>query len=123
MLSYLGFKVPYMGFDAHMTVLYIGDTEEEQADEIRKFLEEAQLPTFSATAQRDSIKLFGPNEDIPVLTLIVPEAVRDIRTLLEDKFDNASEFKDWNPHVTLDFECPGVIQIPPMLSLIEFGLY
>jgi 2'-5' RNA ligase len=123
MLSYLGFKVPYMGFDAHCTVLYLGDTEEEKADEIRKFLDQSQLATFSSHANRKGIELFGPNLDVPVVTLEVNDSVNDIRRLCEKNFESPSEFKEWNPHVTLDLETPGSLVIPPILSLIEFGLY
>lgn len=111
-----------MGFDAHLTVLYLGELRTER-DEVDEYLEANNLNGLSAMVIRDSVDLFGPELTIPVLKVFPPVELWDLRKKVEHELWNESQFKVWNPHITLDFDSAGTIHIPEYIKLREFGLY
>jgi hypothetical protein len=128
-MSYIAFKAQGMGFDAHLTVLYLGEGEptQEQIDLFEKirteFIEGNPEQFDIIIAQRWFIDLFGPKRDIPVLRVLLPSKMVGLRSICEAYLGNASEFKDWNPHITLDFAHSNEVNIPFDIQLTDLGLY
>lgn len=126
MVSYLGFKVKDMGFDAHLTVLYLGyiTHDQEKIARVNEFLAmNRDELSGSDYVIRHDIELFGPEKNLPVVTVMVGKHLWAIRKMAELQLWNASEFKDWNPHITLDLEAPGDLRIPKAIKVSDFGLY
>jgi 2'-5' RNA ligase len=126
-VSYLGFKALDMGFDAHLTVLYLGNIthEQEKLDSVATFLEgfRQEFHDSSSYVIRNDIQMFGPNKDIPVVRVIPNKQMWYWRKLAESMLWNASEFKEWNPHITIDLNAPSNIILPKVIKVTDFGLY
>lgn len=124
MVSYLGYKVEGMGFDAHMTVLYLGECDDGQVGKVNEFLA-AHRDVFAGASYvaRRNFALFGPKNDVPVLTVTPGKDIWGIRKLAEASLWNGSEFLDWNPHITLSPKPAETVIISPMIRVTHFGLY
>ena len=124
--SYIGFKAMDMGFDAHVTMLYLGKLtpqEEAHCDSILSLLTLKLMNNWANNwAMRDELKMFGPNNDIPVVTLEKSDYLSSIRSTLELTFNSPSEY-GFNPHITLDLNGMHTIRIPTAIRLVQFGLY
>lgn len=68
-MSYISFKAKNMGFDAHLTVLYLGAHEptEKEYKLFTGIVESNFNWPKTATVQRWFIDLFGPEKNLPVL--------------------------------------------------------
>lgn len=122
MKNYIGYKALGMGFDAHLTLLYTGNLEEDQAKSIEEFLLTIDPSLNHFMGVRQEIKMFGPNNDIPVVTVMVPDYIHKLReTLIKAEIPNPSEFS-WNPHVTLDLSVYS-IRLPLGMTFDDLGLY
>lgn len=119
--TYVAFKALDMGFDAHMTVIYLG-----KISVLQERLAQTIIDEFPYLYQvgRNNIEMFGPNNDIPVVTVIPPVGIWKLRKKLEQYsyLPNPSEYA-WNPHITLDAKPNQVIIIPPAIRLTMLGLY
>lgn len=121
--TYIGFKAHGFGFDAHLTVLYIGEQSPELVPHIREYLAETFRFSYPLRVLRESLDLFGPDRTIPVARVTVDNDMRSLRNSLERRFENASQFKDWNPHISLDISVAQDIKLPYIIELTDFGLY
>ena len=119
--SYVGFKAWDMGFDAHLTVCYFGPSA--TVDTICEIDEIIKQPKWQGPAwvQRDSLALFGPYENVPVLRVTVQPELLELREELE-RF-SVSKFLKWNPHITLDLDRPDVLHLPARIKLDDLGVY
>lgn len=101
--------------EAHCTILYLGNISDASfsREDIENALSGMDLV---APGQINVVgtEMFGENKDYPVW-LLEPTALLNLtRKLIEDGLstigaENASEFKDYRPHVTvnqLDFDLP-----------------
>ncbi len=121
MKNYIGLKANGMGFDAHLTVMYTGDLEPDQESHVENILSTLGSPAFYV--ERDSIVMFGPNNNIPVLKVTPTLAMWNLRKILDSShIPSPSEFP-WNPHITLEFEPDSTLEIPPVIHLNQLGLY
>jgi 2'-5' RNA ligase len=123
-MSYIGYKAQGMGFDAHLTILYLGreNLGPEKELEVVDFLE-GDSWLSAPKVMRQTIDLFGPNNDIPVIRVMVPPELTWLRNEALKEFGNGSEFKDWNPHITLDLIHLDIVRIPFEIQLTDLGLY
>lgn len=121
--TYIGFKAMNMGFDAHMTVLYLGQITKLQEQLALKFLEDYKH-LKNTPVERVGFDMFGPNYDLPVLRVGVPLELWRFREALENHsyLPNPSSY-DWNPHITLKTKDVGTITIHPTIRLAQLGLY
>lgn len=115
--------------DAHCTLLYLGDMSEanftkEDLQIVLKRLATKAPGEVSITG----LELFGPEKNVLVATLDDSKLarIRDSfeRTLAKIDIHNASEFKEFKPHVTIDDEFTGSlaearesIQLPETVTL------
>jgi hypothetical protein len=122
-MSYISFKAQDMGFDAHLTVLYLGEDEptREQRFAFDKIMADGKWQGDSL-AKRWFIDLFGPETNIPVLRVFVPPELLAFRMLCESIMGNGSEYKNWNPHITLDLAHNDTIHIPSEIKLTDLSL-
>lgn len=110
-----------MGFDAHLTVHYLGDdVPDEKLYEIRDTLEQSKYQGILYVL-RKSIKMFGPYGNIPVVTVSVPRELKNLNRRLQEIYPTPSEYI-WNPHITLDQNAE-TIRIPTAIRLDKIGLY
>lgn len=126
MKSYIGLQAVGMGFDAHMTLLYTGYLSPVQEDKVERILSSLgpRLKYKVFNMERKSIKMFGPNHDIPVVTMHIREDLEEIREKLIKKGVPApSDFEKFNPHITLKLNHPYTIEIPARIRLVGLGLY
>lgn len=124
-MSYIAYKAQDMGFDAHLTVLYLGseNLDDETEAQVKEYLATSPSAVDAIHCMRIGIDMFGPRRDLPVVRVTVPPVMVWLRNELVREFGNASEFKDWNPHITLDFAHTNEINIPFHINLNELGLY
>lgn len=125
--TYIGYKALGMGFDAHLTVMYLGQISKLQEDLAVRFLKDhAEMFMFNdyMTARRLKISMFGPNNNIPVVEVAVPNGLHKLRDDLENHsyLPSPSEFA-WNPHITLKINGDDPIFIPSFITLTHLGLY
>lgn len=117
---YVGYKAKGMGFDAHLTIVYFGyDASQETIDKVTEAVASFKPPRISF-AERGFFDLFGPGAEVPVIRVNVHNVLYDFRSALEEF--SASEFPDWNPHITLDLRAP-IIRIPETIKLMTPGVY
>lgn len=120
-VSYVGLKAKDMGFDAHLTVVYFGpNADKRKITEIHKIISD---PIYSGKlwVKRTGIELFGVNRTIPVLLVDVPDELLKLREILEPF--SSSQYKDWNPHITLRIKSQTEIRIPYFIELTDLGVY
>lgn len=67
--------------------------------------------------------MFGSDYSIPVLKVDVAQSLYLMRSNLTKEFGNASQFVNWNPHITLELNTDGPIIIPPVIKLSKLGCY
>lgn len=125
--TYVGLKANNMGFDAHLTVFYLGEITKLQETLAERVLEDFDHNYHDQEfyAHRTGIKLFGPNNDIPVMTVDPASgALPRLREMLEQHsyLPNPSEF-DWNPHITIKLRYGTPIILPSLIMLTSLGLY
>lgn len=125
--TYVGLKANNMGFDAHLTVFYLGEITQVQEQLARRVLEDFDYsyPNQIFYVERENISMFGPNNDIPVLTVMpMSGALERLRDMFADHayLPNPSEF-DWNPHITIKFKYGAPIILPGLIELTNLGLY
>lgn len=126
MKNYIGLRATNMGFDAHMTLLYTGHLSPVQELKVQRALDwiDSRLKYQVFNMDRKSIEMFGPNKDIPVLTLYPKDDLNEIRESLIGKGVPApSAFAEFNPHITLKLNHNYTIEIPPRIRLVGLGLY
>lgn len=112
-----------MGFNAHLTLIYTGDLTKEKASEIEELLLTVDPGFHHFMGVRQEIKMFGSHNSIPVVTVMVPNQIIELRKyLLNNGIPSPSEF-DWTPHVTLDLETSSTIRLPLGMMFDELGIY
>lgn len=122
--TYIGFKAQHMGFDAHLTVMYLGrHLTESDAKCINGILDEIGRDVMFV--ERNRIEIF--RHGTPVVTVTPIEGQGDlygVRKQLEDYgLESKSEF-DFNPHITLKMKNRDhTIYIPKIIRLDHLGLY
>lgn len=122
MNTYIGFKAEGMGFDAHLTVLYTGPLDKDRTDAVKSIL--STFAPINIWVERKGIELFGPENNIPVVTVYTSETLINLRQkLLDYGIPNASKFKEWNPHITLAVDPNKIIKIPAAIRLVNLGFY
>jgi hypothetical protein len=131
--NYLGFKAYDMGYDAHLTLLYLGDMDDQGNREDRRRLNEVHEWIYrnimrlsgDAFVSRVDFAMLGPNNNIPVLKVAPPPELWTWRMKAIKDLWNGSEFNNWSPHITL----PNLetfqekITLPNPIRLGNFGLY
>lgn len=122
--TYIGFKAWGFGFDAHLTMVWTDVLSDRQVEDIRKILHANVSSSYFSLAKRLSIEMFGPNKDIPVLTVEPHEELYVLREVLAEHpaIPNPSEFS-WNPHITLKAEPMQPLVIPPVIKLSLLDVY
>ncbi len=121
MKNYIGLKAKGLGFDAHLTLMYTGDLTDEQEEHI-EWLIQPYVREYDCFRHR--IEMFGPNHDIPVVTVNPEPAIWGLRNLLEmsHAIPNPSTLI-WTPHITLKWEDPVTLHIPNRIKLTNLDLY
>lgn len=120
---YIGLKAVGMGFDAHLTVHYVGEITPHQEDYLKLLLRRwGGARTFTVT--RGTITNFRTSErPVPVVTVGHPVGLSLLQEFLSKNFKGPSEWP-WNPHISLHkapVDC--TITIPPRISLNKLDLY
>ena len=106
--------------EAHCTIIYLGKVDEVAFTEqdVRNAMELMQLGAPGEVPVAGP-EMFGPDKDIPVV-LLEPVPVLTLAklaleaVLLTFGIENASEFKDYKPHVTVpdhDREIPTTVTL------------
>lgn len=127
MVSYVGMKAQNMGFvDAHLTVHYLGKYNLGRYDSNSNIYRVAEFITKYAykdtVVEPKRIEMFGPNKDIPVVTVDVFGWLRDLNSALQELHPSPSEYP-WNPHITLPQLGYVDVQIPKSIKLTELSIY
>lgn len=122
-MTYIGYKAHDIGFDAHLTVLFMGLEEIDAREQIAIQQELTEHFKSTEVVFRKDIQMFGPENDIPVLTIHPTVAMINLRIHLANKYGNKSQFKEWNPHITLDFDHTETIHLPWSIRLTDLGVY
>lgn len=122
MHSYIGFQLPEISDKAHLTLLYLG---EDVAKNRLALATEFVTPFIfdSWLAKRHSIDMFGPNKNVPVLRVSVSQGLQNLRVDLVEALGNVSEFKDWQPHITLHLDSEYTIHLPREIQLDDLGVF
>lgn len=121
--TYVALKADGMGFDAHMTVIYLGQISKLQERLASQVLEYYQRLSYYYV-ERLNITCFGDNNDIPVLRVRPPVGLWDLRTELKQHcyLPNPNKY-EWSPHITLKLDHDYPVIIPPIIRLYDLGLY
>jgi 2'-5' RNA ligase len=109
--------------DPHCTIIYLGKVSKV---DFTKADVEAALGHVSLEApgavRTKGLEMFGPDKDIPVVTLDPGSQVLVLQRIVVEGIlgvygiENASEFKDYKPHVTITNKD---IEIPESVTLGE----
>lgn len=119
--TYIGFKARGLGFaSAHVTMLYLGKQKNPQSI-VNKL--EKEFNNVSVKCRRGPIAMFGPNQDIPVLTLIPDLKLWGIRRQLEAMYPFYNKTYGFNPHITLEMDTPSNICLPYTVELNYLDFY
>ena len=123
MKTYIGLKALGMGFDAHLTVFYLGrNMIQAEIEQVKALL--YQIGTVEIVVERNRIEMFS--RETPALT-VKPIAVLgdlyNLRKIIEESgFVSPSEYP-FNPHITLRLNNGNDIHIPRFIKLNQLGLY
>ena len=117
---YVGFKTSALGFDAHLTLHYLGLEEFVDHQGIEQVIKPYKGLTYYAT--RVGIDLFGPDNNIPVVTVALPTSLYNLKDLLESVYPSPSEY-EFDPHITLKFRAGETIHIPELIPINMLGIY
>ena len=115
--------------EAHCTLIYLGTVSDASytKEDVQSVLDRMKIKAPGEVTTSD-LALFGPGEDVLVLTLdsskLDPIRVSIERGLAKIGAKNGSEYKTYNPHVTIDSktsatlnEAEESVQIPPSVTL------
>lgn len=118
-MAYIGYKAEDMGFDAHMTIMWLGKLDKERSDYVKSLLKD--WPYHNAVVEPIKITNFYST---PVVRVKVPEEILSLlRYLNAHGVESASEFP-FNPHISLYLPGDGsTLKIPGKIILSELGLY
>lgn len=107
----LGFKECADPALLHSTVLYMGEWSPEKESKVLTYLNERLKDGFEETpVVFDEEKMFGVEQNVRVLKSKTNENFfPDFRDALADL--NASQFKDYQPHITTDLPLPQYLTI------------
>lgn len=100
--------------DAHCTILYLGEMSEINCtrEELQAVVDRLKVKAPGKVAV-NGVDLFGPDKNVLVARLDPTrlEPIREAfeRTLAKINVFNASEYKDYNPHVTITEEFGGTM--------------
>lgn len=120
--AYIGLRAWDMGFDAHLTVAFLGDIDQEREFYIREKIAQHRWDQRIFYVARKKIELFGPNNDIPVITVAVPLSLRGlVEEMAHMGIEQNSEWP-WNPHISLKLEDTDTIHIPVVIRLDKLYL-
>lgn len=118
--AYVGLKALGMGFDAHLTLVYLGKIDFDTECRVKMIIEDIGPVTMPVI--RDKIRMFGYGK-VPVVTVIYPEELVYLREQLVDMgVPNPSDYS-WNPHITIKLDHLSDIIIPKTIVLTNLGLY
>lgn len=105
--------------DAHCTVIYLGDMEDINCtkEDLQNVVNRLKIKAPGDVAV-NGVDLFGPEKNVLVAKLdptnLLPIRESFERTLAKINVFNGSEYKDYNPHVTITTDFGGT-----MLNAIE----
>lgn len=112
--------------DAHCTLLYLGDMADANftKEDVQNVLKRLDFKA-PGKVRTVGLEFFGPEKNILVTTLET-EQLNHYRETLERvlakiNIHNASEYKDYNPHVTVDEEFDGLASDVAFPETIELG--
>lgn len=116
--AYIGLVAWDMGFDAHMTLHFIGELDKERADYVLHTLKE--LGPITSLALRTTLDCFGSaGAPVPVVKLVVSQDLVDYRSMLSQAGIINDTDSQWKPHITLKIPDPthATIHIPQSIKL------
>lgn len=113
---WLEFKAWDMGFDAHLTLHWMGKCEGTQTFPIRKWLAETQVGTYTTYVKPTGIEIFGSDNEVAVVTVDTFPDITEMKNQVEELFPSPSEFS-FRPHITLKGIGFNSITIPPIIKL------
>lgn len=121
--TYIGLKAGDMGFDAHLTLLYLGKLNPEKEAKARHAL--SQIGRQEFLVARKGIRLFGADFDIPVVLVEdITDNLKKLRKRLERTYGLVSRSEyGFNPHITLKLDHYQTVNIPMTIKLDQLGLY
>lgn len=105
-----------MGFDAHLTIHYLGDIDFSIRHKFGSFLAQQQLDRYVTAVKPIAIKMFGPEKNIPVVTVDVMDDLQTLKSTLEKIYPQQSEYS-WNPHITLGKVGWDLVVIPTIIKI------
>ena len=109
----------------HSTILFLGDIDEDMGgmdkDSLIDILGPIQTNVFQYVDVAPQFALFGPEKDIPVLSLIETDLLRTVHNNIQYELSkygiySPSEF-GYSPHVTVDVDTYHMGNIPPWVLL------
>lgn len=123
------------GVEAHCTLIYLGKVSEVSytKEDVQAVLDRVKISPPESVATSE-LALFGPDEDVLVMTLDKAELTKARETLeralLKIGAKNGSEYKDYNPHITLDAKtnmdlakATETIDLPPTVTFDTLELW
>lgn len=125
--TYIGLKASDMGFDAHLTVMYLGKMNSEKETKVRDVIHRIGRQEFLVA--RKGIRFFGEMFNIPVVLVEdVDESARYSLATLRKRLEHPYGLKSkseypFNPHITLKFDHYNTVNIPLTIKLDRLGLY
>ncbi len=95
--DYIGLHANGMGFEAHLTLMFLGNLDKDRADYVFEIIEE--LPYLDFTVKPQSLECFGKK---PVITVNNNTTMTNYLEKLKHRgIESASKFLAFNPHITL----------------------
>lgn len=120
---YIGMKAQDLGFDAHLTVRYLGQLDKERQHYVKDIL--SNIKTSDIYVERKALAMFGPKKNLPVVKvrLLNPDLTWVQQTLDKYGIASASDYA-WNPHISIKLErVRGTLHIPKIIRLTDLNLY
>lgn len=119
--TYIGLKAWDMGFDAHLTVMYLGPLDGERENYVNYVL--SQIGRQEFLVGRNRIDLFANSTPVVVVD-DVTDNLKKLRKRLERTYGliSPSTFP-FNPHISLSLDHYETVHIPLTIKLDQLGFY
>jgi 2'-5' RNA ligase len=113
--DYIGYEVPYMGFPAHLTLMYLGHIKD---NERFKYIMECMTAITPSHMRipRKRIAMLGADKQTPALLVEFDKGFELISELNDWGIESTSRYP-YNPHITLNMKSENTIRIPHTIHL------
>ncbi len=120
--TYIGMKAWDMGFDAHLTIMYLGPMSYNERNTARWLTDIMRDKYREVYVLRNKIEIFA--ENTPVITVVEHEnSLTRLRKWFEEEGLVSPSTFPFNPHISLNLDVPSTLHLPPQIKLSNLNLY